>query len=195
MSADVTPATDIAAYERPYINKCNSISSRKAAFSLLTTLAKINPQLAVELIVSYLSPILERVKKPKKAGFNPRYECRSNGFCGLKNLGSICYMNSMMQQFFNTPTFRYSLLSTRDEVDPKLVDFEGEQTDDNLLHQLLRMAGFLELSERQEYNPREFCFSYRDSAGQRTNVRMQQDSQEFLGVVFSRLESMLAKTS
>lgn len=57
------------------------------------------------------------------------------------------------------------------------------------------MAGFLELSERQEYNPREFCFSFKDYAGQPTNVRIQQDSQEFLGVVFSRLEAMLAKTS
>jgi ubiquitin carboxyl-terminal hydrolase 34 len=71
-------------------------------------------------------------------------------------------MNSMMQQFFNTPTFRYSLLSVKDEQAPKLVNFEDELVDDNLLHQLIKMTGFLELSERQEYNPREFCFSFKD---------------------------------
>lgn len=76
-----------------------------------------------------------------------------------------------------------------------LVNFENELTDDNLLHQLIKMTGFLELSERMEYNPREFCFSFKDYSGQPTNVRIQQDSQEFLGVAFSRIENMLAKTS
>lgn len=37
-----------------------------------------------------------------------------NGFSGLKNLGCICYMNSMLQQLFNVPSFRYSLMATDD---------------------------------------------------------------------------------
>jgi ubiquitin carboxyl-terminal hydrolase 34 len=55
--------------------------------------------------------------------------------------------------------------------------------------------GFLELSERQEYNPREFCFSFKDFNGQPVNVRIQQDAQEFLNVAFDRLENLLSKTS
>lgn len=54
---------------------------------------------------------------------------------------------------------------------------------------------FMELSERQAYNPREFCFSFKDYAGQPTNVRIQQDSQEFLNLAFDRLENLLASTS
>jgi len=36
------------------------------------------------------------------------------GFAGLKNLGSICYMNSMIQQFYHVPAFRYCLLAADD---------------------------------------------------------------------------------
>ena len=96
MNQDITVITDINAYEKPFLNKCSSLASRKGAFSLLTTLCQINPKLTTDVIVTYLNPILERVKKPKKSGFQPRYDCRANGFCGLKNLGCICYMNSMM---------------------------------------------------------------------------------------------------
>jgi len=145
--------------------------------------------------VSYFKPILEKVKKPKKTGFNPRLECRANGFCGIKNLGCICYMNSMLQQFYSIPSFRYSLLSADDGVAPNLVPFEGEQVDDNLLHQFIKLMGFLDLSERQEYSTRELCFSFKDYSGNPTNVRVQQDAQEFLGVAFDRIESKLAKTS
>lgn len=94
---DITEATDLVEYEKPFINKCSSLGSRKTAFSLLITLCQINPRLAYDLIVSYLQPILAKVKKPKKSGYAPRTDQRTNGFCGLKNLGSICYMNSMMQ--------------------------------------------------------------------------------------------------
>jgi hypothetical protein len=113
---DISSDTDLREYEKPFINKCSSLGSRKAAFSLLNTLCQINPRLAYDMIVTYLQPILMKVKKPKKSGYAPRTDQRTNGFCGLKNLGSICYMNSMMQQFFNTPTFRYSILSVQDGV-------------------------------------------------------------------------------
>jgi hypothetical protein len=54
-----------------------------------------------------------------------------------------------------------------------MIDFEGEQTNDNVMYQFMRLMSFLELSERQDYNPREFCHSYKDFEGQPTNVRIQ----------------------
>jgi hypothetical protein len=44
-NGDIAKQTDIAAHEKPYINKCNSLSSRRAAFSLLMTICSINPSL------------------------------------------------------------------------------------------------------------------------------------------------------
>lgn len=36
------------------------------------------------------------------------------GYAGLKNLGNICYINSMMQQLFMNKTFRYLILRIND---------------------------------------------------------------------------------
>jgi len=38
----------------------------------------------------------------------------STGFAGLKNLGNICYINSMMQQLFMNKAFRYLILRIND---------------------------------------------------------------------------------
>ena len=35
-------------------------------------------------------------------------------YAGLKNLGNICYMNSMIQQLYVNKTFRYLLLRAND---------------------------------------------------------------------------------
>ena len=56
------------------------------------------------------------------------------GFVGLRNLGCICYMNSVIQQMFNVPAFRYSLLAASDMQPMNLVEHEGRSIDDNSLH-------------------------------------------------------------
>jgi ubiquitin carboxyl-terminal hydrolase 34 len=40
------------------------------------------------------------------------------GYAGLKNLGNICYMNSMIQQLFSNKTFRYLLHRINDQKQP-----------------------------------------------------------------------------
>ena len=67
-----------------------------------------------------------------------------NGFAGLKNLGCICYMNSMLQQLFNVPSFRYSLLAADDrQPEDMQADPKGRLVDNNSLHQWLQMFSFL----------------------------------------------------
>lgn len=93
---DITKTVDIVASEKNMLNKAQSSSSRKASFDLLHTLCNNNPDLIPQIINGYFGPLLNSIKKPKKAGYQPRSETRSYGYCGLKNLGSICYMNSMI---------------------------------------------------------------------------------------------------
>lgn len=50
------------------------------------------------------------------------------------------------------------------------------------------MYGFLELSEKQAYDPIEFCFAMKDFEGNPTNTAIQQDAQEFLNIFFDRIE-------
>lgn len=55
-------------------------------------------------------------------GYMSMNEPRSElGFAGIKNLGCICYMNAMIQQFFMTPTFRYGILMADDKQPPNMV--------------------------------------------------------------------------
>ena len=56
---------------------------------------------------------------------------------------------------------------------------QGDQKkmiDDNLLRQLQKMFGFLELSDKQAYQPAEFVFSFKDFLGEPTKIGEQKDS-------------------
>ena len=43
-------------------------------------------------------------------------------------------MNSMMQQFFMIPAFRYNLLCVDDGVEEEYKEYKGERIDDNMMH-------------------------------------------------------------
>lgn len=62
-------------------------------------------------------------------------------YVGLKNLGCICYMNAMMQQFFMTKSFRYALMAANDKKLECITEYNGgrkeyknKKIDDNVLH-------------------------------------------------------------
>ena len=57
-------------------------------------------------------------------------------YVGLVNLGCICYMNSMMQQFFMIPAFRYNLLCVDDGQEENMQPYKQEMYDDNMFHQI-----------------------------------------------------------
>jgi len=49
---------DLAAWEKPQINRCHTVNSRKAAFSLLHSLCTTHPQLIPQVITGYFSTLL-----------------------------------------------------------------------------------------------------------------------------------------
>jgi ubiquitin carboxyl-terminal hydrolase 34 len=130
------------------------------------------------LVQTFWAPFVLQLNMPTRQGYSPSDNNRSlYGFAGLKNLGCICYMNSMIQQFFNVPTFRYSLLAADDRQALELVkNSDGKDLDDNSLHQWMRMFSHLEMTDRKEYNPADFCYAFKEPGGKPTNVRVQQDA-------------------
>ena len=117
------------------------------------------------------------------------------GHVGLYNLGSICYMNSVMQQLYMVPSFRYAIIGCDDNQPPKPYSAEkyGKE-DDNLFHQLQVMFSFLLLSEKKYFFPQSFCHSYKDYDGNPTNPKIQQDCQEFYSNFLDKIEKCLQKT-
>jgi len=101
----------------------------------------------------------------------------------------------MLQQFFAIPALRYNLLCVDDCRAEEPREHKGEMVDDNMLHQLQKLMANLELSERTDYNPWEFCFAFKEFDGTPTNTAEQKDAQEFLNVCFDRLETALKGTS
>lgn len=116
---------------------------------------------------------------------------KSEGHVGLKNLGCICYMNSIMQQMYMVPTFRFAIMQSDDHVEVNA----PHNIDDNVLHQLQKMYTYLYFSEKEYYNPKEFCYSFKDFDGRPTNTMVQQDSQEFLNAFCDKIEECLKKTN
>ena len=130
-----------------------------------------------------------------------------------------CYMNSLLQQLYMMPSFRYGVwLSAPDcpiareerEAEDKLKQLQAEEQQqpdaaaqpakeqkaveyggDDLLYQLQVMFTYLSQSTKQYYDTLPFAFSYKDERGQPINVRIQQDAQEFFNVLLDRLEKRL----
>ena len=155
--------------------KLKSYSSRGATLSLLWSIAKDNPDTLEFLWHECVAPLQARFNKVTGFDHNPASDTKSNtGLVGLRNLGCTCYMNSMMQQFFMVEHMRYGILS----VEPN--EEEKANPAESVMAQLQRNFGFLEASDRQDYNPIGFCQTYRDPDGNPVNVNVQQDAQEFL---------------
>ena len=124
--------------------------------------------------------IMKKMKSP------PSF--KKHGHVGLKNLGCICYMNSILQQIYMVPTFRYAIMGFNGTNINELPD------NDDSLNQLQIMYSYLTLSEKEDYNPKNFCKAFKDYDGNPINVMVQQDSQEFFNNFFDKMENNLKKT-
>ena len=91
-------------------------------------------------------------------------EKSSTGYVGLKNLGCICYMISLIQQLFMVPGFRSDILAVDDP------NHDGQEPDENMFYQLQAIFTGLLKSEKQYVNPKGFCHAFKDWEGQPTNV-------------------------
>jgi ubiquitin carboxyl-terminal hydrolase 34 len=93
------------------------------------------------------------------------------------------------------PAFRYNLLCVDDQLPEDIQQYKGENVDDNMLHQLQKLMANLELSALNYYIPWEFCFAFKEFDGSPTNTGEQKDAQEFLNLIFDRIETALKGTS
>ena len=175
-----------------YSYKCKTNKSREAAFKLLEKLVEYKEEFVMYLFKECILPLNAFIPKLTVWNYSPEKEEKSSsGFVGIKNLGCICYINSMLQQFFLITPFRDAILAITDNK-PSVLNDLG--IDDNLLHQFQSLFGYLTLSIRKDYNPSNFCFSYKDVDGKPINTLLQHDAHEFLNIIFDRLERIFKNT-
>ena len=170
--------------------KCKTKESRRAAFNLLSILSRAekNNQEILKLVESnHLVPSV----KNTKWNYSPSSDQLSQvGYVGLKNLGCICYMNSLLQQLFMMPKFRRGILAL-DEPE----DTEENPKADNLIFQLQTMFSYLQESQKQFFSPLDFCKANKDYDGKPTDVSVQMDADEFFNMLCEKVESSLKGTN
>ena len=177
------------------INRASNIQILNSSYDLILVLLKDNFQnfkiyFSIEESISKKNSENNEIDTSKK--YRTSFENRKNDYVGLKNLGCICYMNSTMQQFYMTPTLRYTVLKLNDNQKPNFRHSERnreiDKIDDNMFHQLQKLFSYLLLSERVDYDPFGFTYSFKDFDGNPTKLYEQKDTQEFLAIFLDRLE-------
>ena len=83
----------------------------------------------------------------------------------------------------------------KDLKPPEMVDANRlGMMDDNMFHQIQKLFGFLELTDRQFCNPKKYCYSFKDYSGKPVNLTEQQDAQEYLNRFLDKIEKALKPT-
>lgn len=167
--------------------KCKTSASRSAAFKLLSVLCR-DTLGNLDLVLKYLNefnhnPAWRTHKDQDWMISLMDSEKSSTGYVGIKNLGCICYMNSLFQQLFMIKSLRNDILSVGED--------KKQDKDENMFYQLqLLFAGLLK-SEKQYVNPKGFCHAFKDWDGNPTNVLEQMDVEEFFNMLMDRIETAI----
>jgi len=170
--------------------KCKSPAARKSGFALLGELAKgcrPNYLLLLQLLQPNHLVSHSDGRHPEDWGFESKTEEKSeSGYVGLRNLGCICYMNSLTQQIFMIPKLRQDILA---------IDLESKaDKDDDPIYQFQYIMGVLQESEKQYCDPVGFCKAFKDWDGQPINVSVQDDSAGFLNKLIDKFSDKLKGT-
>ncbi len=105
-------------------------------------------------------------------------------YVGLKNFGSTCYINALLQQFFMMPEFRATILGLPADSLP-LIDC------DRVLFNLQKIFSYMLLADRQYFAPTEFCKDLTWTDHKPVNTAEQHDADEFFNIITDKLEKEL----
>lgn len=168
--------------------KCKSQESRLAAFKCLSKLIQQNAEIS-SMVLKELSAFFSNLawRKAKFLHWNNSYspqEKSSTGFVGLKNLGCTCYMNSLLQQLLQLPSFRNGLFQC-----------DLQEAPDQVLCQLQKIAAGLVASDKMFIQARGLCQAYKNWEGLSINPLEQMDVEEFFNGLMDKVETGLRDTA
>ena len=175
---------DLLCRSRSYPPLCKFPETRASAFELVLELSRQSPEFR-EGLVRDLDKFHEEAdwRGWRKADWlisAVAKEKSQSGLVGLKNLGSTCYMNSMMQQIFMIESFRKGILAA-----------ECPGKEDSMLYQLQYLFYCLQFSVKQYVNTKAFAATIKDYEGNPINLNEQMDVDEFFNYFMDKLEGLI----
>lgn len=124
-------------------------------------------------------------------------------------------MNALLQQLFMQPGLRRDILQIKfpdihDEKEDEVLS-NPESTDEQRADALKKrqkwiydrevvvrfqyLMAYLQESDKQYYDPTVFCKAFKDWSGVSVNVSVQMDTNEFLNMMFDKIDTIVKKTS
>src|SRR3990167_4338007 len=113
---------------------------------------------------------------------------RNSSYIGIRNLGSTCYANSLLQQFFHNRRIREFIHKLPININEPMDSMSGN----GVLRELMLLFGQLALNKSSQADLTNFTCKFTGFDGMPINVKVQQDVNEFFNLLLDCLERELA---